>query len=111
MENTLENLTRFECAITETKDLEPLHTFSNFPVFMGCTQQPTEDDKFYDMEWCISSSSGVIQLKELIPLEVLYPEQHQAGTVGNLWAQHHKAFARFILSFGVSFFGIKNSKC
>ena len=99
MEETLENLTRSECAITETKDLEPLHTFMKFPVFMGCTQQPTVDDKFYDMEWCISRSSGVIQLKELIPLEVLYPEQHQAGTVGNLWAQHHKELARFIRSF------------
>lgn len=97
----MDNLTRIICEITQASDLEPLHTLQKFPVFMGCTQQNKVNDKYYDMEWVISRSSGAIQLKNLIPLNILYPEQHQAGTVGKLWAQHHKEFAQFIHSFGV----------
>jgi predicted SAM-dependent methyltransferase len=97
----MDNLTRMSCEITQASDLEPLHNLHKFPVFMGCTQQNKVNDKYYDMEWVISRSSGAIQLKKLIPLNILYPEQHQAGTVGNLWAQHHKEFAQFIHSFRV----------
>jgi hypothetical protein len=43
----------------------------------------------------ISKSSGLVQLKKLLPLDVLYQEQH-AGAVGALWERHHKSFAAFI---------------
>ena len=34
----------------------------------------------------------------MFPLDVLYPEQHQAGTIGSLWELHHLAFADFVIS-------------
>ncbi len=49
-----------------------------------------------DMAWSISRGSGLIQLDNLIPLEVLYPESHGSGGVGALWDKHHKAFAIFL---------------
>ncbi|MBF0544788.1 MAG: methyltransferase domain-containing protein [Candidatus Riflebacteria bacterium] len=87
------------CAVTGTDDLEPVYTFPDFPVFMGCTKAPVYEDLKADMSWWISRSSGLIQLKQLIPLEILYPESHGAGSVGSLWQKHHKAFADFIYSF------------
>src|SRR5437588_632063 len=87
---------RQRCAISGTADLEPLHTLSRFPVFMGCMDQPEADDLKVDMSWWISRAAGVIQLKQLIPLDVLYPESHGAGAVGALWEKHHQAFARFV---------------
>lgn len=87
---------RQRCAVSGTADLEHLHTFSRFPVFMGCMDQPEADDLKEDMAWWISRSSGVIQLKQLIPLDVLYPESHGAGAVGALWEKHHHAFAQFV---------------
>jgi hypothetical protein len=87
---------RPRCAISGADDLEPLHTFARFPVFMGCTTRPQETDVLADMSWWISRGSGLIQLNPLIPLDVLYPESHGAGSVGALWARHHAAFAAFL---------------
>ena len=87
---------RTKCVISLKEDLEPLYTFKKFPVFMGCTEKPTKSDRKADMSWYISKSSGLIQLKYLLPLSVLYPESHGAGCVGDLWNQHHNAFAKFI---------------
>jgi hypothetical protein len=87
---------RNQCAISGVTDLEPLYDFLDFPVFMGCLDQPAELDLKQDMSWWISRGSGLIQLKKLLPLDVLYPESHGAGAVGTLWEKHHKAFARFV---------------
>ena len=84
------------CAITEKDDLEDLYSFPEFPVFMGCVSQPETADLTQNMNWWISRGSGLIQLKQLLPLDVLYPESHGSGAVGALWEQHHKAFAQFL---------------
>jgi 2-polyprenyl-3-methyl-5-hydroxy-6-metoxy-1,4-benzoquinol methylase len=33
----------------------------------------------------------------LVPIQILYSQGHSAGTSGDIWINHHKAFARFIL--------------
>jgi hypothetical protein len=80
-------------------DFEALYQFDKFPIFMGCTNQPESEDILVDMRWVISKGSGMIQLKNLIPLDVLYPESHGAGSTGELWIQHHRSFANFIGDF------------
>jgi hypothetical protein len=87
---------RYQCAVTGYSDLERLYDFPNFPVFMGCTNQPETMDLKQDMSWWISRNSGLIQLKRLLPLNILYPESHGAGVVGVLWEKHHRAFANFV---------------
>lgn len=81
------------------KDLTHLYCFKDFPVFMGCTNQERELDLTSDMNWNISQNSGAIQLNPLLPLEVVYKEEHGSGCVGDLWNQHHQAFAKFIYNF------------
>lgn len=90
---------RNSCAVTLIQDLEPLYIFKQFPVFMGCSKNSESDDLHADMVWMISKSSGLIQLGELLPLDVLYLESHGAGCVGELWNKHHKAFASFLHRF------------
>lgn len=92
----MDTIKRANCAITGSNDIEELWTFSNFPVFMGCVSNNISDDLLSDMKWGISVSSGLIQLTELLPLELLYPESHGSGTVGSLWQLHHEAFAAYI---------------
>lgn len=87
---------RSRCVLSGQADLEHLHTFHDFPVFMGCMNQPQEADLKADMSWWISRSTGLVQLKQLLPLDVLYPESHGAGAVGALWERHHRAFAHFL---------------
>ena len=80
-------------------DLTNLYCFKNFPVFMGCTNQEKKLDLLADMNWSISKGSGAIQLNPLLPLEVIYKDQHGSGCVGDLWNQHHLAFAKFVQFF------------
>lgn len=94
------SLIRDKCVVTGESDLEHLYTFDDFPVFMGCTDAPENEDLRAPMSWWISESSGMIQLKKLIPLPVLYPESHGAGEVGALWRRHHSEFADFVAEFG-----------
>jgi len=87
---------RFSCCLNKDDNLEPLHSFNKFPVFMGCTKEPYEKDLFFDMDWFIGQQSGLIQLKKLLPLDVLYSKSHGSGEIGKIWDQHHEAFAHFI---------------
>ena len=77
---------------------ETLGGFERFPVYMGCVTHPKEHDLYSDMVWDISPTNGLIQLKNLIPLEILYPENH-AGAIGGTWMKHHKSFALFLERF------------
>ena len=95
----MNTINRSRCVIANTPDLEMLHIFPDFPVFMGATNQERSDDIMSDMVWSISKSSGAIQLASLIPLEDLYPASHGSGQVGNTWLSHHRAFATFINNF------------
>ena len=92
----MNNIQRNNDVINDNKDLECLYKFEKFPVFMGCVNQPIESDILADMKWEISKGSGIIQLNPLLPLEILYPEEHGAGVVGDMWMDHHQQFAKFI---------------
>lgn len=71
---------------------------ANFPISMGCTAKSKHSDIFVDQIWAKSDTNGVYQLANLVELDLLYAEQHDAGVVGNIWMQHHKKFSEFISS-------------
>lgn len=92
----MKKVKRNNCVITGSENFESLYIFKNFPVFMGCTEKSKEYDIKSDMEWIFFKESGMIQLKEPLPLEVVYSEFHNSGCVGSLWELHHFEFAKFI---------------
>lgn len=87
---------RNHCVVSGREDLELLHCFERFPVFMGCVEQPPADDVCAEMSWSISRSTGSLQLNPLIPIEFLYSQSHGAGSIGALWNLHHSEFAAFV---------------
>lgn len=89
------NISRSKCLITGSQDLEELHNYSSFPVFIGCTDQDRSKDKFADLKLSISKSSGIIQLSELLPLELIYSEYHSEA-LGSVWKEHHLEFSLFV---------------
>jgi 2-polyprenyl-3-methyl-5-hydroxy-6-metoxy-1,4-benzoquinol methylase len=97
----METIIRNKDVIFGNEDLEHLYTFKSFPVFMGCTDEPQEKDVLADMSWHISKKSGMIQLNPLLPLDVVYKEEHGSGTVGKAWDEHHQAFAKFISNYRI----------
>tara|TARA_R110000803_G_scaffold86919_5_gene153483 strand:+ start:533 stop:1666 length:1134 start_codon:yes stop_codon:yes gene_type:complete len=98
----METIIRNKDVIFNNDDLNHLYTFKNFPVFMGCTDNPIEKDLKTDMSWYISEKSGMIQLNPLLPLDIVYMSEHGSGTVGKSWEDHHQAFAEFISKFDVN---------
>lgn len=93
---SISDLTRKYCVLSGVDDLEHLYSFASFPVFMGCSDAPESEDVHAPMSWWIGRSSGFVQLRNLIPIEILYPESHGAGEVGPTWRRHHAAFAEFL---------------
>ena len=84
------------------RDLELLHCFKNFPVFMGCTDEPAEQDIVHDMNICISQGTGMLQLNPVLPLDVVYQKEHDSGTTGAGWIEHHRSLAEFISRYNPS---------
>jgi hypothetical protein len=89
--------------VTGDPNMEDLHSMLNFPVFMGCVDHPKDEDICSELIWQINKTSGFLQLKKLIPLNILYHAQHDAGSVGQVWMEHHERFAKFLYRTGPSF--------
>lgn len=96
--NNLINYIEKEVSIIDGTSLEVLESF-DFPLFCGCVDETIDsNDLIAKQQWAISKN-GVIELKNLIPLDLLYKDGHDSGNVGALWEEHHKEFSDFILKF------------
>ncbi len=98
MKRNTNYIIRDKSLLSNKKNLETLHKFKDFPVFMGCVEQPQDEDIVSDMIWDICPETGLIQLQKLLPLDILYLDQHNDG-VGKVWQDHYVAFAKFISKF------------
>ena len=96
----IDTILRKKDMISGAEDLEPLYTMREFPIYMGVTDQRIEDDAVADEKWMISKGSGMIQLQELVPAEILYSKSHNAS-IGKVWQRHHTQFADFLHRQGI----------
>lgn len=87
---------RTQDVISGSDQLEDLHNLPDFPVFMGSVLHDPQQDLRFDMAWSISRDTGIIQLKKLLPLDVLYQSQTTTSAVGAMWMEHHRTFAAFV---------------
>ena len=83
-----------------SSNLEHLHTFKNVPASMACTSQEEVEDIFMNQTWDICKNTGLIQLRKLFPLELVYKFPHNDG-VGAVWERHDEALSDFIESFDI----------
>lgn len=90
----MNTISRNTSVLTGKDNLEHLFTIENFPVFMGCTDQPLSEDIKFNMSFSICKDTGIIQLDKLLPLDVVYQEQHNDG-IGKIWQEHYASFAAF----------------
>lgn len=86
--------------MTRRQTLEPLYSLKKFPVFIGCTEQKQADDLFADMDFDICTKTGLIQLRKLLPLDLIYGQYHSEA-VGGIWKKHHQEFAQFVSEFSL----------
>jgi 2-polyprenyl-3-methyl-5-hydroxy-6-metoxy-1,4-benzoquinol methylase len=88
---------RKNCVTCETGELKHHRTINQFPVYMGTTNKSRKDDLFADQIWGECQNCGCLQLQQLLPLDILYSENHSSGAVGQMWVRHHLEFAKFIV--------------
>lgn len=92
----MNTINRNGCVLNKNNKLEEIFCFENFPIYMGCIETPSNMDIFSDMRWGYSKSSGLVQLMNLIPPEVLYSKHHNPGVTGKIWEDHHFRFSQLI---------------
>ena len=98
----MELIDRNYSIITGKHNLEELCVLKHFPVFFGCVDTDPQDDIFADMHWCIDPETGVIQLSKLIPIDILYQEQHVDGC-GPTWEAYYRHFAEYISAYDLGY--------
>ncbi len=89
------SIERSTCVLSGVEDLERVAGFDAFPVFMGCTDRPEAEDILRPMQWWQSAGTGMLQLRPLLDLDLVYLAAHNA-MVGETWDAHHAALADLI---------------
>jgi hypothetical protein len=87
---------RSKCVICRNQVLDDFFELKDFPIYMGVTTRESIEDIFLDQKWVICKYCETVQLSKLLPLDLLYPENHSA-VIGNTWKTHHEKFRDFIL--------------
>jgi hypothetical protein len=92
----LETVKRNICCICSNQNLTHFRTIPKFPIYMGVSSLDESEDLFLDQIWMICANCKTLQLGELVPLALLYSNNHHTEVVGETWARHHLAFSKFI---------------
>jgi SAM-dependent methyltransferase len=85
---------RLNCVVCQSEEIEHLHTFEQFPMYMGAKK--TKSEYFFDQKWGICNDCGCIQLMELCDLKLLYETPHNPA-VGRTWEKHNEEYCDFII--------------
>ena len=85
--------------VDNTDNLEFLASYK-LPVYQGCVENNKfEEDTILDIIFDVGVNTGMIQIRNLLDLNIVYQENHNPGTVGNTWKNHHDSFCKFITKY------------
>jgi len=90
----MKTIVRNSCVICKN-EIKEVYTFKDFPIYMGVSKKPIDDDVNENMSFHECTKCGCVQLGNLIPLDILYYNPHNAA-VGKMWDRHHYEFYQFI---------------
>ena len=81
------------CTICD-KNLKNIYKLDNFPIQLSCTKNAVNEVNTLSFSQC--ESCYTIQLDNLIPLHILYSNQHNNISIGKLWNNYFKLFCNEI---------------
>lgn len=88
-------INRDASVLTGKKRLKTIWEIDNFPLVIGCTDQPSDKDIVASLSFGICQDTGIIQIQKVLPLEVVYSQYHSEA-LGEIWDRHHSEFSGFI---------------
>ncbi|WP_417465973.1 class I SAM-dependent methyltransferase [Kordiimonas sp.] len=83
------------CRFCGEKDLKLLRSFEDYPIFIGCSDQPLEADELYRFSIHYCPSCEIIQQLNTPPLDILYRENRAFG-LGKVWQGHYDQYYKFM---------------
>ncbi len=83
------------CRFCGSRDLINLISYKNYPIFIGCSDEPSSMDELYNYEIWLCTGCAIIQQIDPPPLEILYKENRAFG-IGRTWQNHYKSFLKFL---------------
>lgn len=89
---------RTNCILCNAQDFVELAKITNFPIYMGAAKEYSSEVE--DITFAQCRNCATIQLSEMVPLDVLYKENHNTEVVGRTWKKHIKEFESFVMSGG-----------
>jgi 2-polyprenyl-3-methyl-5-hydroxy-6-metoxy-1,4-benzoquinol methylase len=81
--------------INPSDSIQEFYILKNFPISMSCVNTAAELDLFSNMRWGVSTS-GTVELMDLLDPNLIYKNYHSPGTIGKIWKDHHYRFFDFI---------------
>jgi 2-polyprenyl-3-methyl-5-hydroxy-6-metoxy-1,4-benzoquinol methylase len=94
--NLLKINVRKNCCICAESKLVDKLIFEEFPIYMGVTKNDKSTDILSSQTWVECTNCGCLQLLNLLPLSLIYQSNHHTEVIGQIWREHHDAFAYFI---------------
>jgi len=88
----MKNIVRNTCIMCNGR-IRDIYTLKNFPIYMGVSYENSED-LYSDKIFSVCSDCDCVQIKNLIPLDLLYGKSHNAA-IGKTWDKHHLEFCKF----------------
>ena len=73
----MNNIVRNACIMCNGK-IKDIYTLNDFPIYMGVSCENSED-LYSDKIFSACSDCGCVQIKNLIPLDLLYAKSHNAA--------------------------------
>ena len=88
------NMTRDKCVLCESQ-IKEIYRINEMPSFMGVVD---DNDNVIKSDMIISECTkcGLIQNKELLPIELVYMNNHNTAVVGDIWIEHYIELCNFI---------------
>jgi len=89
-------MNRKNCVVCNHTKLKQYWSVKNFPVYMGSTNIKHRECLYEDLVYGVCENCLELQILNLIPLEILYQDNHNTEVIGKIWEEHNKNFSNFI---------------
>ncbi len=87
---------RINCVICNTSLHTEIYSHAEYPINMGQTKDDPANDIVSTVSFWVCEYCGCVQLKDLIPPNLLYATSHNITYNTPTWSEHHTQFADFI---------------
>lgn len=85
------------CVICNSNLLENIYSLENYPITPSPNDLDYTTDEFQDCSFLTCTVCACVQLKTLIDPIKLYLNSHNSTHISELWREHHRQFADFII--------------